>query len=646
MSLLFSQAAQAHKSGRLSEAETLYRKIISDDPEHFDALHMLGVLCSSTGKAGDADKFFRAALSIDSGFAPCQVNYGFFLLRHKRPNEAIERFDKASALFPTLGEAWLGRGNALRELKRHDEAFAAYKKAIALRPNLAEAHAGCGNMLAALKRLDEAIAAYDKALALRPDLEFVQGERLHCKMRICDWTNFNLDLQNITATSRNNRFNSQPFQFLGVSPSGQAALDCAKNWVAKKCPPSDSPLCPDTSYKHDIPRIAYVSADFREHAVTFLMAGLIETHSKENFEIIGISLRPEEQSETGQRIKRAFKQLIDVSAMTDQDAARLIRDMEVDILIDLAGFTEFSRTGIFAQRPAPIQVNYLGFPGTMGAAYIDYIIGDRTVVPFQNQQFYSEKIVYLPDSFQANDRKRLIPAPAPPRSQLQLPDDAFVFCCFNNNYKFTPDVFDSWMRILTRVERSVLWLVADNGSVEKNLRKEAAARGVDPARLIYAPRMPYADHLARLSAADLFLDTAPYNAGTTASDALWVGLPVLTRAGETFASRMAASLLIAVGLPELVTETPEAYEAVATDLATHPEKFAAIRNRLGRNRVTEALFDTQRFTRHIEAAYIEMYRRHQAGMRPDHIHVAQQAVAQGVGKASAGGHGWISSAQC
>ncbi len=268
----------------------------------------------------------------------------------------------------------------------------------------------------------------------------------------------------------------------------------------------------------------------------------------------------------------------------------------------------------------------------MGAAYIDYIIGDRTVVPFQNQQFYSEKIVYLPDSFQANDRKRLIPAPAPPRSQLQLPDDAFVFCCFNNNYKFTPDVFDSWMRILTRVERSVLWLVADNGSVEKNLRKEAAARGVDPARLIYAPRMPYADHLARLSAADLFLDTAPYNAGTTASDALWVGLPVLTRAGETFASRMAASLLIAVGLPELVTETPEAYEAVATDLATHPEKFAAIRNRLGRNRVTEALFDTQRFTRHIEAAYIEMYRRHQAGMRPDHIHVTQQAAAQGAGR--------------
>lgn len=626
MSLLFNQAVQAHQSGRLPEAETLYRKIISDHPKNFDALHMLGVLCSNTGKFRDADKFFQAALSLDSGFAPCHVNYGFFLVSQRRHSEAIERFDRASALFPGLGEAWLGRGNALRGLGRYDEAFDAYKKAIALKPNLAEAHAGCGNMFAALKRYDEAIAAYDKALALRPDLEFVQGERLHCKMRICDWTNFNLDLRNITATARDNRINSQPFHFLGVSASAQSQLYCAKHWAAKKYPPSDAPLWRGDVYKHNVPRIVYISADFREHAVAFLIAGLIETHNKESFDVFGISLRPEEASETGQRIKHAFKQFIDVSAMTDQKAAQLIHDLEADIVVDLAGFTEQSRTGILAQRPAPIQVNYLGFPGTMGAPYVDYIIADPTVVPIQQQQFYSEKIVYLPDSFQANDRKRLVPGPTPPRSQLQLPENAFVFCCFNNNYKFTPDIFDSWMRILERADDSVLWLVAESEAVEKNLRKEAAARGIDGARLIYAPRVSYADHLARLSAANLFLDTAPFNAGATASDALWAGLPVLTRAGEVFASRMAASLLKAIGLPELATETSQAYEDVAVDLATSPEKAAAIKDRLGRNRMTAALFDTERFTRHLEAAYSEMYRRYHAGVPPDHIQVKQQAT--------------------
>lgn len=627
MSLLFNQAVQAHQSGRLPEAEALYRKIIFAQPNDFDALHMLGVLCSSTGRHLEADKYFKAALAINSGFAPCHVNYGFCLVSQRRHSEAIERFDRASALLPNLGEAWLGRGNALRGLKRYDEAFAAYKKAIALKPNLAEAYAGCGNMLAALKRYDEAIAAYDHALAIRPDLEFAQGERLHCKMRICDWTNFKPDLQNLAATARDNRINSQPFHFLGISPSAQSVLHCARHWVAKNYPPSDPPLWQGKIYKHDVPRIAYVSADFREHAVTFLIAGLIEAHSKKNFDVLGISLQPEEASETGQRIKRAFKQFIDVSAMTDQQAAQLIRDLEADIVVDLSGFTEQSRTGILAQRPAPIQVNYLGFPGTMGAPYIDYIIADRTVVPVQQQQFYSEKIVYLPDSFQANDRKRLVPAPPPPRAQLQLPDDAFVFCCFNNNYKFTPDVFDSWMRILKQVGHSVLWLVAESETVEKNLRKEAAARGIDAARLIYAPRVSYADHLVRLSAANLFLDTVPFNAGATASDALWAGLPVLTHAGETFASRMAASLLNAIGLPELVTETPEAYEAAAVDFATNPEKAAAIKERLRRNRVSEALFDTERFTRNIEAAYIEMYRRYQAGMPPDHIHVKHQAMA-------------------
>jgi predicted O-linked N-acetylglucosamine transferase (SPINDLY family) len=325
----------------------------------------------------------------------------------------------------------------------------------------------------------------------------------------------------------------------------------------------------------------------------------------------------------GQRMKRAFDRFIDASGMTNQDIARLIRQLEVDIAVDLMGFTEGSRTDIFAQRAAPIQINYLGYPGTMGAPYIDYIIADRVVVPHGQQKFYSEKIIYMPDSFQANDRNRHMSSTIFTRQQLGLPAEAFVFCCFNNSYKITPVVFDVWMRILNRVRGGVLWLVASDKTVQKNLRTEAAARGVDPERLIFAERVPYAEYLSRLSAADLFLDTAPYNAGATASDALWAVLPVLTYHCDAFVGRMGASLLSAIGLPELVTATPQAYEELAVELATSPGKLRAIKDKLDRNRLTTPLFDTQRFIRHIEAAYTQAYRRYQAGLPPDHIQLPQ-----------------------
>ena len=300
-----------------------------------------------------------------------------------------------------------------------------------------------------------------------------------------------------------------------------------------------------------------------------------------------------------------------------------MREMEIDIAIDLNGFTQDARTNIFAMRPAPIQVNYLGYPGTMGAPYIDYIIGDRIAIPDHEQKFYSEKIVYMPNSFQANDRKRSVSEKVFTRVELGLPLDGFVFCCFNNSYKIIPEVFDIWMRILGRVNGSVLWLVANDNLVEKNLHKEAEARNVDGGRLIFAPRMPYPEHLARLSLANLFLDTAPYNAGTTASDALWAGLPILTRVVDGFAGKMAASLLNATGLAELIASTPQDYEDLAIEFATNPEKMAAIRHKLLQNRLMKPLFDTQLFTSHLEAAYAVMHERHQAGLPPDHIYVAQ-----------------------
>jgi predicted O-linked N-acetylglucosamine transferase (SPINDLY family) len=334
-------------------------------------------------------------------------------------------------------------------------------------------------------------------------------------------------------------------------------------------------------------------------------------------------LQPEESSGTGQRIKHAFGSFVDVSKMTDQKIAQLIHGREIDIAIDLNGFTRHARTNIFAGRPAPIQVNYLGYPGTMGAPYIDYIIADQIVVPTHQQDFYSEKIVYMPNSFQANDRERSISDKIFTRTELGLPPNGFVFCCFNTSYKINPDVFGIWMRILNQVSDSVLWLVADNKIAENNLRREAAANNISGDRLIFAPRIQYAEHLARLPSADLFLDTAPFNAGTTASDALWAKLPVLTRLCDGFSGRMAASLLTAIGLSELITSTRQEYTELAIALATNPKQIAALKHRLSQNLLTKPLFNTQLFARHVEQAYEAMYERYQSGLPPENIYVPQ-----------------------
>jgi predicted O-linked N-acetylglucosamine transferase (SPINDLY family) len=350
---------------------------------------------------------------------------------------------------------------------------------------------------------------------------------------------------------------------------------------------------------------------------------MFEHHDKTQFEITAISIGPDDASALRDRLEDAFDEFFDGSLLSDDEIARWIKQKEIDILIDLNGFTQNARTGIFARRPAPIQVNYLGFPGTMGASYIDYLFADATLVPQSHQQDYSEKIVYLPNSYQVNDRKRAISERALTREDMGLKDNSFVFCCFNNNFKIAPETFDRWSRVLRQVDGSVLWLLESNATAAGNLRKEARGKGLDPDRLIFAPLVPLPDHLARHRCADLFLDTLPYNAHTTASDALWSGLPVLTQIGETFAGRVAASLLIAIGLPELITSTPQAYEELAIELATNPKKLAAIKCKLASNRLTTPLFDTHLFTRHIEKAYEAIYERYQAGLPPDHIYVTQ-----------------------
>jgi predicted O-linked N-acetylglucosamine transferase (SPINDLY family) len=351
------------------------------------------------------------------------------------------------------------------------------------------------------------------------------------------------------------------------------------------------------------------------------MAELFELHDKSKFELIGFSFGPIANDEMRQRLAKSFDQFIEVGKKSDVEIAKLSRDLNIDIAIDLKGFTQDSRTGIFAYRAAPIQVNYLGYPGTMGADYIDYIIADKTLIPLETQSYYSEKVAYLPDSYQVNDRKRSISGQQFTREELSLPENGFIFCCFNNNFKILPTTFASWMRILKAVEGSALWLFQDNHWVVDNLKKEASNHGIDASRLVFAERMPLSEHLARHCQADLFLDTFPCNAHTTTSDALWAGLPVLTLMGSSFASRVAASLLNAIGMPELITNAQEEYEALAIELAMNPKKLAEIKLKLAKNRLTTPLFDTPLFTKNLESAYIKMYERYQNDLVPEHIYI-------------------------
>jgi protein O-GlcNAc transferase len=606
---------------RLDEALASYDKATALKPGYAEAYNNRGIALKDLKRLDEALVSYDKAIALKPDYAEVYCNRGNVFCELKRYDEAFAAYDKALALKPHLEGARLGRGNVLCELKRYDEAFAAYDKALALKPDLEGAWLGRGNVLCELKRYDEAFAAYDKALALKPDLVSTEGARLHAKMHICDWINFDTECAHLISSVKNRKANTAPLAFLGISSSSDDQLQCSKLWIAEKCPPSQKPIWGGEHYRHDRIRVAYVSADFHQHATSSLMAGIFEGHDRSRFEITAISIGPDDNSEMRQRLKSSFEHFIDVTTLSDEEIALRIRETEIDILIDLKGFTQDARTNVFAPRPAPIQVNYLGYPGTMGASYIDYIIADQTVIPDDCKKFYSEKIVVLPNTYQVNDRKRVISDKAFTRSDVGLPSQGFVFCCFNNSYKITPCVFDRWMRILKQIEDSVLWLLEVNASAASNLKQEAAARGVSSERLVFAKRMPLPEHLARHKLADLFLDTLPYNAHTTASDALWAGLPVLTCLGETFAGRVAASLLNAIDLPELITTTLEAYEQMAIDLAKHPEKLTAIKRKLADNRLTTPLFDTKLFAKHIEAAYTTMYERHQAGLPPDHIAV-------------------------
>ena len=565
---------------------------------------------------------YEHALRLDPGYADAWMNKGNVLLVLGRNEAALDSYDRALERAPGSAEAWLGRGNALLRTGDAEAAVASLDRAISGRPAYAPALVARGDALRKLKRLEEAAASYKLALEARPDFDFLRGRHFYARMQLCDWTGWQEEVRAIEAGIARGARVADPFHALSVTGSAALCRQAAETYAqAQFAAEQPLPGLPRRTRRDKI-RLGYFSADFRNHPVSLLAAELFELHDRARFEVIAFSFDPDGGDAFTVRLITAFDQFIEVRDHSDRDIAERARAMEIDIAIDLGGYTQNSRTGVFAMRAAPLQVSFLGYPGTMGAPFIDYLLADPVVIPEAARRFYVEKIAALPHSYLPHDRSRAIGSRTFSRRELGLPERGFVFCSFNGSYKINPMMFDVWMRILQRVEGSVLWMSRASETAMRNLKAEAEVRGVSAERIVFAQMMPSTeDHLARLRSADLFLDALPYGAHTTAGDALWAGVPLLTCSGENMAGRAATSLLAALGAPELVTANLEAYEARACELAARPDILREIRDKLARNRLKMPAFDTPLYVRHIEAAYAAMYERYLSGQAPEHISI-------------------------
>lgn len=608
-------AMTLHSAGRLAEARPLYMQLIAGNPDYFEAIYLLGVLEVQARDFARAAELLTRAAALDPMNAAAHSNAGIALRELDRPSEALKFFDHAATLEPGNADIQYNRANILWAMERVGEAAEAYGRVIALRPDYAEAHFNLGNIHLARGDHAEAIAAFSAALTANPKLELAQGMLLHSRMVLADWRGFDAALNDLCAAVARGERACQPFAFLTLTDSPSLHRRAAENW-ARGLPLSPAPRLAPNQGKI---RLGYFSMDFHNHPVSQLTADIFRLHDRARFDVFAFSYGPNNRDDMRQQLERSFDGFFDVYGASDNYIRDLARAQRLDIAVDLAGYTSGARPTILTGRVAPVQVNYLGYASTMGSAHMDYMIADRVVIP--DKTFYAEKIASLAGCYQANSDTRAMADVVPTRKDAGLPENVFVFCCFNNVYKITRATFDGWMRILRAVEGSVLWLLEDNATATANLRGEASVRGIDPDRLVVAPRTPRPAHLARHRLADLFLDTLPYNAHTTCGDALWAGLPLLTCAGQSFAARVGASLLTAVGMPELITTSQAAFEETAIALARDPARLAVLRAKLAYNRTRAPLFDIVTYTRQLESAYAAMAERARAGLPPVHIQV-------------------------
>ncbi|WP_420236330.1 tetratricopeptide repeat protein [Telmatobacter bradus] len=630
-----------YQIGRFDKALEFFDQALASQPRFAEALNNRGNALVALGRREEAIGLFEQAVAIKPEFAEAWINLGASQFELHQLEASVASYDEAIRMRPDSAQALNNRGNSLARMQRFEQALRDFDRAIELAPSWDAPHCNRASKLLEADRLPEALTGFDRALALnpklvharlgralvrlmgkdfrgaledagaalalQPDLDFLPGLDAWTRQHLAVWPGLEPRRQAIRQLIEQGRMAATPLHLLAISGDPALQKRAAELCIAQKFPARDAlPREASANRANGKIRVGYFSPDFGEHPVSRLMVELFERHDREHFEVFGFGWGKHAASPLRERVRAAFDHFIDVESLPESEVIAQARALELDVAVDLCGFTLHNRTGIFAARVAPVQVNYLGYPATMGAGYIDYLIADDVLIPAEQRQHYTEKIVSLPDCFQANDAQSRPAERSFTREEQGLLAASFVFCNFNNTSKITPEIFSVWMRILSRVPSSVLWLFADDPHTRQNLCREAEARGVAASRLIFAGMLGYEEHLKRQQLADLFLDTLPFNAGATASPALWAGLPVLTSPGEVFASRMCASLLHAVGLPELIAPSLTAYEDLAVELATVPGRIEAVKQKLAANLRTAPLFDTARFTRNIEAAYQQM----------------------------------------
>ena len=597
--------------GQPRDALAAFERAVAANPRYAAAFYGLGLAYLRLDALDAALLAFECAIECDGKDFRYPLERARTLIQRGRHADALAALDTLQGSDHEAAEVQNLRGIALKNLQRPDEALAAYGAAISKKPGHAEALNNRGNLLLRQRRFTPALADFDRAMALQPGMDWLRGTRLYTAAHVFAWSDYAQEVSRISAEVTAGRRCVQPLALQCLVDDPALHRQAARIWSMDQCAPKGETLvvrAPDPDRRT---RIAYVSRDFKSHPVSFLMAEVFELHDRERFEIMAFNYGAASQDPMQARLRPAFDHFLDVEALGDAEIAQLARSLKVDIAIDLTGFTDGARSGIFAWRCAPIQVSYLGYLGSAGSTLYDYLLADDEIIPEALRAHFDERIAYLP-SYQANDRQRPRPAPTCTREAVGLPASGFVYCCFNNPCKITPETFAAWMRILAQVPDAVLWVLDEGEHAAENLRAQARQAGIGAERLVFAPRASREDYLAKLALADLFLDTLPYNAGTTASDALWMGLPVLTLQGRSFAGRMASSLLKAAGLPDLVTKDAEGYVTLAVQLAQDGAMRAALRARLHDARLGSRLFDTPRFTRSLEQAYVGMLAQRQA----------------------------------
>ena len=618
----FNLGSSLQSLDQLSEAIKSYEKALNINPEFTEAYNNLGIALMSLGQLDSAIKNYEKAISIHPKNAEAHLNLGLAYQKLGQLDDSVECYKKSLSAKPDYAEAHNNLGITLMDLGQLTNADESFEKAISINPEYYLAYSNRGNLLTSQKRFDEALLCYQRAIDIEPYKDFILGNFIHTKMHLCMWSELSTFIELLIKKINSNQKIIKPFALLALIDDPEIQKKATEIYANERHTKIQDLSKFKKVLKHKKIRIGYFSADFREHPVANLTAELYERHNRKEFEIYAFSFGPNTNDEMNLRIKAGVDNFYDVHSMSHIDVVKLSRSMEIDIAVDLGGYTQNSRTEIFAMQAASIQVNYLGYSGTMGVDYMDYLIADHTLIPKNKQSYYSEKIAYLPYSFMVNDTKNKTSKRVFTRAEIGLPLNGFIFCCFNNHYKITPGVFASWMRILSKVDGSVLWLAKGNDIAQNNLIFEAKKHNIDESRIIFASRLNLREeHLNRIQIAGLFLDTMPYNAHATTSDALQVNLPVLTCIGNSFASRVAASLINSVNLPELITSTKEQYESLAIQLATNPEQLNIIKEKLKNNLSKSPLYNTPLYTQHLESAYLAMYSKHKNGLDPDHIYV-------------------------